>query len=1031
VSTPDISGPRFFVAGGTLRTDDASYVTRTADRELYEALQSGEFSYVLTSRQMGKSSMMVRTAKALRANGFVVAVVDLTALGQNVSADQWYFTLAERIALQTGTDPHLLEDIWQGELRSPLQSWVRFLEQIVNELDRRIVIFIDEVDVVGSLPFATGEFFAAIRQFHNRRAEELSFDRLTFCLLGVAAPSELIRDLQMTPFNVGRRIELTDFSREEAAVLGAGLGNDPRAQSSLERVLRWTSGHPYLTQRLCQSISGDNRKADVDAVCGNVFLGYRARERDDNLLFVRERMLNARVDRAALLTLYSRILRGNGVRDDDVNPIIMELRLAGICKAVRGKLRVRNPIYSQVFDRRWVVDSMPGAELRRQRAAFRRGVLVATLIAALVISIVLALGFVVVRQRNEMQHQLYMSDMTLAQLAWSHHTPHGAMELLARHLPKVGERDLRGFEWYMLWNLCNGHKPLKVVDAGSEVIAGAAPSDGDKIFAITANRELVEFESTSGARIRSAILDDPGRLIAASIDGSRLATVSRSGWLTLWNAKTLEIVGRKNIRGVPPRVRFSADGQRIVGAVGATLAIWSVPNLVEVASHTYGTDEIRAVEFSPDGRMVAFANRQTFEVWTQDLAHLVVRFPVNQPGLIAFCPDSLCVAVGHYASIDLINLRTKQQTQSLKGDWGFGGGLSFFPDGLRLMNAGSDGTIRIWDVDTGRQVDAFVSEPGGDFASLFAGGRRILSEGVTRYLSVWDANQTILDMHGADEVYSLAFSPDGNLLLSGGNDGNLSEWDPATHRLLRSISVGERIEHLEFIDSNRAMINSTHEVAIWNISTGIKLTRFALSAGRMTAAISQNRFLIAIIDNASQELRLVSIANGQTLQRHSLPIAANTLTFSPNGQLVAVGTEDNELFLWNVNQKTLAILSGCPRSSRAVAFSADGSYLLEGCTGDGDIYVFSTDSKELKITLRGHRESIKSLQYSPDGSRLVSTSDDGSLRVWDARTFQTLIASDESALSLETAAFSPDGRYLAAGGDDHGIRVWQGPAAAK
>ena len=87
----------------------------------------------------------------------------------------------------------------------------------------RLVIFIDEIDAVRSLPFSTDEFFAAIRECYNRRTEDPEFERLTFCLLGVATPSDLIRDTRMTPFNIGRRIELTDFTEAEAAPLRSGL----------------------------------------------------------------------------------------------------------------------------------------------------------------------------------------------------------------------------------------------------------------------------------------------------------------------------------------------------------------------------------------------------------------------------------------------------------------------------------------------------------------------------------------------------------------------------------------------------------------------------------------------------------------------------------------------------------------------------------------------------------------------------------------------------------------------------------------
>src|SRR5207247_9872199 len=83
----------------------------------------------------------------------------------------------------------------------------------------RLVIAIDEIDAVRSLPFSTDEFFAAIRDCYNRRSQDPEFARLTFCLLGVATPSDLIQDTRTTPFNIGHRIELTDFTPTEAAPL--------------------------------------------------------------------------------------------------------------------------------------------------------------------------------------------------------------------------------------------------------------------------------------------------------------------------------------------------------------------------------------------------------------------------------------------------------------------------------------------------------------------------------------------------------------------------------------------------------------------------------------------------------------------------------------------------------------------------------------------------------------------------------------------------------------------------------------------
>ena len=242
-----------YTTGGTVQASGGIYIPRKADDELLELCRSGTFAYVLTPRQMGKSSLMVRTADRLANDEIASVIIDLSLFGvHKVTAVEWYMGLVMTIA------DSLLDHIdvvkwWQDQSHLGItQRFSLFLQKLLlAEIKGHVVIFIDEIDTTLDLTFRD-DFFALIRYMHNARSTIPEFRRLSFVLIGVATPSDLISDSKRTPFNIGRRVDLTDFTFEEASPLTMGLGfSDEKSKFILKSILEWTGGHPYLTQKMC------------------------------------------------------------------------------------------------------------------------------------------------------------------------------------------------------------------------------------------------------------------------------------------------------------------------------------------------------------------------------------------------------------------------------------------------------------------------------------------------------------------------------------------------------------------------------------------------------------------------------------------------------------------------------------------------------------------------------------------------------------------------------------------------------------
>lgn len=360
-----------YIFSGSLPEKANTYVTREADTQLYKGLKAGKFCYVLNSRQSGKSSLRVQTMQRLKEDGVKCAAIDLSAGGiQNVPPEQWYADLIDTLIDIFDLDVDF-GDWWEAnQLNSLVTRFRKFIEGVLlAEIQENIVIFIDEIDSVLSLKFPTDDFFAFIRSCYNHRVDNSNYNRLTFCLLGVASPNNLIKDKKRTPFNIGESIILRGFQLHEVEPLEKGLQERyPDSHRIMKNILDWTGGQPFLTQKLCQFMVEEslqyNPRTVEEVVRSRIIENWESQDEPEHFRTIRDRIIKHEEYAGFLLELYQQI---QGVKekfeiiaDDTIEQ--SELQLSGLVVRQQNKLRVYNAIYREIFDQYWVE-----TELRKLR----------------------------------------------------------------------------------------------------------------------------------------------------------------------------------------------------------------------------------------------------------------------------------------------------------------------------------------------------------------------------------------------------------------------------------------------------------------------------------------------------------------------------------------------------------------------------------------------------------------------------------------------------------------------------------------
>ena len=658
--------------------------------------------------------------------------------------------------------------------------------------------------------------------------------------------------------------------------------------------------------------------------------------------------------------------------------------------------------------------------------------------------------------REELRRTVYATRSELALAAWETNDIGHLRSLLGLMRPDPGEADLRGWEWRYLWKL--GHEDRFSLQAqeGDGFIDVAFSPDGQTLATLEI-KGLIKFWDRHTGKLRRitglvnrdqmANLDRGVIAIAFSPDGRTLAGPGPDASLVLYAVETgLPIFHFEGQPGAVLSLAWSPDGRILVAAISKhVLRVWDARDGHQI-HWRFGRHDgpVAGVAFSPDGRTIASASfDHTVKLWKLDdpvQPSAVLEGHTDEVRAVAFSPDGSRVAsAGLDQTVRVWDARSGAELAVIRGHSGPVLSLAYVPGCTRLVTGSRDQTVRVWDSASREELRTFkctdavyavaVSPDGYDVASA--------SDATAQ---VWDAaspprprtlRSPSLKTYGGS-VECVAFSPDGERLVSGHDDDALRVWDLCSeqppHILKGHTNV---VQCVAFSPDGQSIASGSQDrtVRIWNASTGAMRLTYTGHSDQVKGLIftADGQTLLSCgRDRTIQAWDPITGAVRYVLRGHTDTV--NDLAFSPDGRTLASASSDKTCILWDLaGRQPRWILRNHAEPINAVAFSPDGKLVATG-SSDRTVRLWDAASGSAQGILQGHLDDIDSIAFTADG-RLASSGWDKTIRLWDPASRQTLLVLRGHAGRIRRIKFSPDGRRIASASDDRTLKLWEAAPA--